>query len=182
MIKSFLQGFRTANLIKKTIKAKNYYDHIDELPVYNFFKIRKGEYQYLYKDEKLRDGQYPEALFKMVFREMYFQFKELDNTFLRELATLEDYKSKIARTKMYENASEKAKHFRWKNEYNTLAKKVEKEVVKELDLDDFTDTIERTFNNPVGSLDVFKVSTSKAFNNYNRAVKQIKNSSRGNTK
>jgi len=160
MINEFIKGFRKGISIAKSAKKKNYYEHIDEVPVYNFFKIANGKYQYLYKDKKDYDSDYPKELFRIVFTNMYFQFRKLDNTYLRDKAKLEIYWSRWI----------SGGEYRWKNEFNTLANKIETEVKKELNLDDFTDFIERTFNNSVGSLDVYKVSTSKAFNNYHRAV------------
>jgi hypothetical protein len=170
MIKEFIQGFKKGRQITNAVKAKNYYDHVEDIPVYNFFKVAKGEYQYLYKDSKDYDKPYPEELFKIVFNRMYFQFKKLDNTYLRQKAQLEVYWSKWIVEKNY----------RWKNEFNTLKNKLEKEVKKELDIDDFTDYIERTFDQPVGSLDIYKVSVSKAFNNYHRAIEHNKKKQNAN--
>ena len=160
----FIKGWKEGRLITKTIKEKKYYTHIEDLPVYNFFKIKSGKYEYLWKYEKDRDKPYPKGLFLSILQEMYFQFPKLDNTYLRNLADLADYESKWIRTK----------NFRWKNEMNTLKKKIEDTKSTELNLDDFTDYIEHTFKNPVGSLDVYKVSTSKAFNNYYKAIEKNK--------
>jgi len=167
MIKEFLQGFMAARKIHKEVNVKNYYTHIDDLPVYNFFKIAKGEYHYLFKNESDYNKPFSEDLFKYTFSEMYFQFKKLDNSFLRDKAYLAVYWSKWVVEKNY----------RWKNEYNTLNAKLTKNIQKELDINDFTDYIEMTFKQPVGSIDVHKVSTSKAFNNFNRAQEYNKKNS-----
>jgi len=175
MILRLIKGFSNSNFraglkkgleTSKAIKAKNYYTNIDELPIYNFFKVSKGNYEYLYKDSKDYDKPYQKELFQYIFTNMYFQFRKLDNTYLRNKAQLEIYWSKWIIEKNY----------RWKNEFNTLKNKIETEVKSELNIDDFTDYIERTFNQPVGSIDVHKVSTSKAFNNYNRAKEHNKKS------
>lgn len=164
MIHALIRGFMDGNLIGKTIKYGKYYTNIEELPVYNFFKLMKGHFEYLWINEKDYSRKYPKGFFLSILQEMYFQFPNLDNSNLRDKATLEDYRSKFIRTNDY----------RWKNEYNTLAKKLETEVVEQLNLDDFTDTIEHAFNNPIGSIDTKKVSTLKAFNNYYRAIKKHK--------
>lgn len=170
MIKEFIYGLRKGIQLSRAAKQKNYYENIEDIPVYNFFKASKGEYQYLYKNVKDYDKPYQEELFKIILSEMYFQFKKLDNTHLRKKAELELYWSKWIIEKNY----------RWKNEFNTLKNKLDKEVRKELDIDDFTDYIERTFNQPVGSLDVYKVSASKAFNNYHRALEYNKKQNANN--
>lgn len=160
MIKALIRGWIEGRLIAKTIKQKKYYTHIDDMPVYNFAKIMKGEYNYLWISENNRRNKYPKTLFQAVFGEMYFQFKYLDNTNLRNKATIAEYKYKFAATN----------NFRWKNQANTLIAKLEKEVVSDFDLNNFTDYIEQTFKQPIGSIDVNKISTSKAFNNYHRAI------------
>ena len=164
MIKALIQGYREANLIKKTIKEKKYYEHVDELPIFNFAQIMKGKYDYLWKKESDRDKKYPKGLFLYTFQEMYYQFKYLDNSNLRDKGTLADYESKFKRTNDY----------RWKNEFNTLEAKLNKIKHTPFDIDEFTDYIEHTFKNPVGSIDVYKTSTSKVFNNYYKASKHNK--------
>lgn len=164
MIKSLIDGYREGMLINKTLKEKKYYESIEDLPIYNFFKIKKGEYKYLWKSEKDYEKKFPLSLFQKVFFDMHFQFKKMDNTYLRDLATLEDYRSKYVRTGL----------MRWKNEFNTLESKIKKTEYVDPNIDDFTNYIERVFNNPVGSLDVHKVSTSKAFSNYHIANEKMK--------
>jgi len=161
MIKIFFKAWKEGRLINKTIKEKKYYTHIDDLPVYNFANIMKGEYEYLWMDYRERHKKYPKGLFQAIFSEMYFQFKYLDNTDLRNRAAIAEYKYKFAATN----------NFRWKNQANTLIAKLEKEITTDFDLNDFTDYIEQTFSNPVGSIDVHRISTSKAFNNYHKAIK-----------
>ena len=166
MIKAFIHGWKEGRLIKKTQKYGKYYTHISELPVYNFFKIKDGHFEYLWINEKDYERPYSKYLFMAIFQEMWYQFPNLDNRYLRDKVTLTDYESKYLRTCSA----------RWKNEYNTLKAKIEEEEKnhKNLLLDDFTDSIEHAFKHPVGSMDTKKVSTLKAFNNYYRALKQNK--------
>jgi len=164
MIRAFITGWLEGRLIKKTLKEQRYYTNIDELPIFNFFKIKNGLYEYLWRHEKDRGKKYPKGLFLQVFQDMYFQFKKLDNTYLRNLADLADYESKYARTGLS----------RWKNEYNTLKAKIERTKPKDLNMDDFTDYIEHSLGHHVGSIDVHRTSISKAFNNYFRALEKNK--------
>lgn len=159
-MRSYIKGIRESRLIKKTVKEKKYYEYLDELPVLNFFKIKNGNYKYLWKNELDREKKHPIGLFLYTFQQMYYQFPRLDNEYLRDMATLADYQSKYIRTK----------NMRWKNEYNTLKKKIDNTKPVDLNIDDFTDYIEHTFSNPIGSIDITRVSTSKAFNNYYKAI------------
>jgi len=131
MIKAVFNAYLEMRLINKTEKQKKYYKSIEDLPIYNFFKLKKGEYQYLWKSEKDYNKKYPKTLFSQVFFEMYFQFPKLDNTYLRDMSTLEDYRSKYVRTGLS----------RWKNEFNTLEAKIKKTEYKETTLDEFTNHI-----------------------------------------
>lgn len=145
------------------LKFRKYYTHIDYLPLFNFAEIMKGNFNYLYV--KNVNKKYPKIAFVRIFQEMNFQFKHLDNKHLRQLADLADFESKYVRTK----------NKRWLNEYNTLKKKIEKKKSKPFDLNNFTDYIERTYNLVPGSIDVHKISTSKAFQSYQKAIKHNKN-------
>jgi len=173
MIKDLVRAWKEGRLITKTVKEKKYFDHIDDLPVYNFAKLMKSELRYLWKNEKYMDKKYPRGLFLIVFQEMHYQFKYLNNKYLRNKAALAEYKSKFCRTKNY----------RWKNEMNTLQAKMDKEAKnsKEFDLNDFVDYIEQTLSTPLGSINVREMSTSRAFNLYNKAINKNKASQNGNS-
>ncbi len=142
-------------------KFRKFYTHIDYLPLFNFAEIMKGNFEYLYHNPKYR---VPKIYFANIFQEMNYQFKKIDNTFLRQKADLADYYSKYVRTN----------NKRWLNEYNTLKKKIEKKDKKPFDLNDFTDYIERTYKLTPGAIDVHKISTSKAFDSYQKAIKHNK--------
>jgi hypothetical protein len=138
------------------LKYRQIYIHIDELPVKNYFKIRKGHLNYLYI--KNTNRKFPVAAFLSIFNNMSYQFKHLDNSYLRAKADLSDYKSKYARTN----------NKRWLNEYNTLKNKIDNWPVNELELNEFTEYIELNFKQPIGSFDV-NMSTSRAFSAFHKA-------------
>ena len=144
------------------LKFRKHYTHIDYLPLFNFAEIMKGKFEYLYITRKYK--RVPKVVFARIFQEMNFQFKELDNKHLRQLADLADYKSKYVRT------GDK----RWLNEYNTLNSKIKKKKNKAFNLDEFTEYIERTYNLAPGAIDVKKISTAKAFQSYQKAIKHNK--------
>ena len=149
--------------IKKYVK---YYTHIDYLPIENFAEILKGKFEYLFVGKKRR---VPRIYFIRIFEEMNFQFKKLDNTHLRQLADLADYESKYVRTN----------NKRWLNEYNTLAAKIKSKKSEPFDLNNFTQYIEMSLKQPVGSFDI-KMSTSRAFLAYQTAIETNKKASHAN--
>lgn len=140
-------------------KFRKYYTHIDYLPLFNFAEILKGKFEYLY--HKPKNKRAPRIYFAQIFNEMNFQFHHIDNSYLRNKADLADYYSKYIRTA----------NKRWLNEYNTLKKKIDDTKRVPFNLDRFTDYIEQTFNFAPGSINVKKISTSKVFDNYQRAIK-----------
>ena len=148
------------------LKYRKYYKHIDYLPLFNFAEIMKGNFNYLYI--KKQDRKYPKVAFAKIFEAMNFQFKYLDNKGLRQRADLADYEHK------YLTADNKKDKNRWLNEYNTLKNKINKKKNRPFDLNAFTDYIEHTFKFAPGSIDPKKISTSKAFMNYQKAIEHNK--------
>lgn len=144
------------------LKYRRYYTHIDYLPLFNFSEIMKGKFEYLYEGKK--NKRVPKVAFAKIFEEMNYQFKTLDNSHLRDLADLADYEYKIV------EANDKRTKSRWQNEWYVLQKKIENKKRNKFDLSEFTDYIEQTFNFAPGSIDVHKISTAKAFNNYQKAI------------
>ena len=155
---SFWKTIRELIFIWYVKKFRKFYTHIDYLPLFNFAEIMKGKFEYMY--HKPENKRAPKIYFANLFAEMNFQFRNLDNSHLRDKADLADYYSKYVRTN----------NKRWLNEYNTLKKKINEKVKGKFNLDAFTDYIEHTFNFAPGSIDTKKISTSKAFSNYQKAI------------
>ena len=140
-----------------------YYKHIDRLPVYNWFKISKGELQYLYKYKiKYIPTFFPELVLKMVY-----QFEKLDLTLLRKKA---EYQVLLSMAARQQNKSLKFNADIMAKEIDNIEKKLSQ---NDVSLDGFLDYIELTFNN-IGSLDPKKLSTSRAFSLYHKAVERNK--------
>ena len=165
------------NEFKKISLAKRYgyYDNINELPVFNWFEISKGNYQFLHKNKKIKT--YP-RFFKRVHEQMLYQFDNLDNSRLRKYAELAYMKS------LYEIT----KNVRYLNMYNTQLAEFEKEQKKskkEHKINDITTFIEEIFES-IGVIDIYKISTARYFSLYNRAIKKIeaqqKSVKNGNTR
>jgi len=70
-----------------------YYTSIDNLPVYNWFKISKGEFKYLYKVNL----SYIPNFFGHVIVNMVYQFDYLDLSLLRKKAEFQVLKSMAVR-------------------------------------------------------------------------------------
>lgn len=155
-------GFAAMNEIKKAAAKGGYYEHIDKLPLRNFFKIKKGEYKYLWiKDD---DKPFNKYLFMGVFQQMHFQFNHLDNEYLRAKLLAAEYESKYVRSV---NQQDKV---RWINNWKTQQKIVDNWKVSDIEIDDFTDYIERAYGLAPGVIDIDKISTSKGFNNFHKAI------------
>jgi hypothetical protein len=159
-------------------KSKNYYTHIDSLPIYNWFQIKEAmDMKYLYFDYENKDS-YPEYFYN-IFAAMVFQFEKLDVT-LFELMALE---------KIYE-----AKYLTEKTPiYNIMAKqtriKIDKknkdaEEAKGQTLNEFLNYIELSLAMQVGSIKPKEMSTSRAYSLFNQAVEinKEKNKTHGTAK
>lgn len=160
------KGYDAMNDIKKAAAKGGFYLHIDELPLRNFFKIKKGEYQYLW----IKDIEKPfnKFLFMGIFQQMHFQFNHLDNEYLRAKAAAAEYESKYIRA---EKQSDKV---RWLNNWTTQQKVVDNWKVSDMEIDDFTDYIEQAYGSAPGSIDIDKISTSKGFNSFHKAIEMVK--------
>lgn len=143
-------------------KRKGYYKHIDYLPIYNWFKLSEN-LGYLHKKY---NKEYP-IFFKRIYEAMFYQFETIDNSKLRQFAELKYLKSLYATTK----------NVRYLNIHNTkeaafIAK--QKKEMKKQSLNDLVTFVEE-HNKAIGSIDVFKMSTSRFFNLYNRTIEKVKN-------
>ena len=144
-------------------KYRPHYTHIEYLPLFHFAEIAKGKLKYLYHKPKNR--KVPRVYFANILENMHYQFTILDNEHLRKKADLADYKSRYVRAKS------KVEKSKWLNKYNTLNKELQDVVEKKtfFNLDEFTDYIEQALNITPGSIDVHKISTAKAFMNYQQS-------------
>jgi len=137
-------------------KFRKIYTDINEFPLYNFSKCLKGEFEYLYKK---KHKKYSKIYFQKKFQDLVFQLKYVDNEYIRMQADAVDYYAKWIRTG----------NKRWKNEFNTIKKQIEKYDKGKFDLTDFVYYIERTFKHAPGSIDPKKISTAYAFKLFNEA-------------
>lgn len=144
-------------------KRIGYYTHIDFLPVYNWFKILNGKYEYLYKKQGKKE--YPE-FFKNIPLEMLFQFEKLDMTYFEQI-------QKLAYLKALYVTSKKPDFL---NKARALQKQLENDKklnTKQPSLNEMLNYIEET-NKNIGSIDVHKISTQRFFSLYNRAIEKNK--------
>lgn len=144
-------------------RGKLYYKTIHKLPVWNWFKIQKGELNYLWKDETKK---HIPNFFYQVVQNMMYEFEYLDLTLARKKALATVYKSMAARLK------NKSIEFNAK----VIEKEIENEIKKLNDsdstgIDGFLDFIELTFNN-IGGLNPYNISTARAFSLFNKAKKR----------
>jgi len=147
-------------------KLFGYYKSIDTIPIYNWFEVTKGNYVYLYKR---RINIHPEY-FKLIYNDLFFQLEHIDTSYFEKI-------HKIAYLRALYVLTKKPQHL---NNSNFLMAELnnKKEVInKPAKLNELVNYIEETFKN-IGSIDVHKMSTSRFFSLYYRAID--KNKSNGN--
>ena len=139
-----------------------YYKHLDVLPVYNWFKIMGGDYTYLYKR---RIKKVPE-IFKEFASELFWQMEKVEMGYFDDVLKLAYLKSLWVTEKKPQFLNQaRALEYRI-NESN----KKKSEPAK---LNDMLNFIEETFHQE-GQIDPKKISTSRFYSLYNRAIEKIK--------
>ena len=146
-------------------KLFGYFNHIDNLPIYNWFKLYEGDYTYLYKR---RISQTPH-LFKDVYANLFFQLEKVDMRHFEDVHKLAYLRSLYATTK-------RPQFLNQANSLESTLKKKDKKS-KPLKLNDMLNYIEETFSN-VGQIDPKKTSTSRFFSLYHRAIDKNKKESK----
>lgn len=157
--------------VGKKIKTKiisklkfTYYNDIDFLPIYNYFKIQEGDLSFLYKN-KYRNTFVPD-FFAKIKEDLIFQFENLDLSFFNKYVNFILTNSAAVRTK------NKNLEFHAKQLYNELINEIEKNKEK-IKLNEFIDYIELSFES-IGKINPNKMSTARAFSLYWRAVDKNK--------
>lgn len=161
---AMLKGMKKESDLVKYAKKHGYHIHIDTLPIYNWFKCSEGDLSYLHK--KKMDG-YP-RFFVRVLNEMVFQSEQRDNSIERDKA-----KARYLESLFLTTGDPK-----YSNMYRSLDAKIKKDKEQQTHknkskLNDLVNVIEETFSD-IGSIDVHKMTTSRFFSLYNRAVDKIK--------
>jgi hypothetical protein len=143
-------------------KVIGYYKHIDYLPIYNWDKLSNGEFNYLYK---FRIKATP-RFFKRWYVELFYQFEKIEMSGFEDMLKLAYLKSLYVTTKQ-------AKYL---NMARSLEKRIKsKPKTKPQKLNDMVNFVEETFSS-IGSINVHKMSTSRFYSLYYRAIKKIKDS------
>jgi hypothetical protein len=139
-----------------------YYKHLDTLPAYNWFKIMDGDYTYLYKR---RINKTPEV-FKDFASELFWQMEKVEMGYFDDTLKLAYLKSLWVTTKRPQ----------FLNQARSLEHKIKQSNSKESkpqNLNDMLNYIEETFNQ-VGQIDPKKISTSRFYALFNRAIETVK--------
>ena len=152
-------------------KLFGYYNHIDILPIYNWFKLLEGDYTYLYKK---RIAQTPH-LFQDLYRMLFFQMEKVEMGYFENVHRLAYLKSLYVTTKkpQFLNQARSLEH-RMKEQNKKGGSKPK--------LNDMLNYIEKTFSKE-GTLDPKKISTSRFYSLYHMAIeKNRKDANRLNKK
>lgn len=148
-----------------SLKARRigYYTNIDFLPVYNWFQIMNGKFEFLYKKQKTT--KYPE-FFKNIPLQMLFQFEKLDTEYFEKNHKLAYLRALFVLTK----------NVQFLNKYRVLKNELENDKkieTKVAGLNDMLNVIEEG-NKAIGQIDVHKMSTSRFFSLYYSTIEKNK--------
>lgn len=141
-----------------------YYTSIKQLPIVNWFDLQENKFDALYKKRLFKRVPF---FFHNIATEMYFEFEKVNMELIYEKRDIAIMASMAAREK------NKAKEFNSRTMNNALLKKMAKQNKDNLTLNAMIDYIELTFES-IGSLDVYKLTTSRAFSLYNQAIEKNK--------
>jgi len=152
------------NILDRIIKALPiYYTSINSLPLSRWFELKDNKFEALYKVNWFK---HVPLFFYEISVNMLFEFEQLDCSLLRKRADMVVLNSIAART------NNKAVKF----QADILKKEIENSQNKEskdITLNQFINYIEETFNS-IGTINPDKMSTSRAFSLYNRAIEKNK--------
>lgn len=156
-------------------KIFGYYKSVDKLPIYNWIQSLKGDYKYLYK----RRIKSTPRFFERWHMQLFFQLEKVDMGYFNDLLKLKYLQSLYVTTKniKYYNMANfhKAAMDDKKKKRNQLKSKSES-------LNDMVTLIEETMQG-IGQIDVYKISTSRFYSLYYRAIEKRKEINRhGNNK
>jgi len=151
-------------LIRFQNRRQKVFKTLDTLPLWNWFKIQETEsLSYLYESETMHGKEYP-AKFEAYYFDMFYSFEKMDLTIL-ELTAKKAYFESIWATN---------KDARARSEALALQKQIDEETkriagAKKTTLNEFVNYIELTFKS-IGSIDVKKINTQRAYSLYMAAV------------
>lgn len=162
-VKAYISGLKAAfRELFLIIYAKvfGYYKNIDKLPIYNWNKLANGDYSYIYK----RRIKGTPRFFKRLHLELFYQFEKVEMSGFDDILKLAYLRS------LYVTTGQS----RFLNKANFLEAKINsKPEGKPPKLNDMLNVIEETFKS-IGQIDIYKMSTSRFYSLYYRAIEKIK--------
>jgi len=141
-----------------------YYTNVNRISLYNWFKVLEKDLSYLYK---LRIFKRVPRFFYKISYDMMFQFDNIDTTYIQKQANIALLRSLAARN------NDKSIQFQADVMANELKQKFEKNTKKDSSLNSFIDYIELTFES-IGMINPYKMSASRAFSLYHKAIDKNK--------
>ncbi len=160
-LRALKAGFKEFSLITYA-KIAGYYKHIDYLPIYNWDKLSNGEFNYLYKFKIKPTPRF----FKRWYVELFYQFEKIEMSGFEDMLKLAYLKSLYVTTKQ-------AKYL---NMARSLEKRIkDKPKSKPQKLNDMVNFIEESGVIRY-EINVHKMSTSRFYSLYYRAIKKTKDS------
>lgn len=141
-------------------KMFGYYKNIDILPVYNWFKLMEGQYKYLYKKQIKQTPKF----FVRLYSELFFQFDVV------EMRSFDDILKLAYLFSLYETTENP----KFLNQANSLKYQMtNRKKTEPMKLNEMINRIEEQFDS-IGKIDVHKMSTSRFFSLYYKAINKMK--------
>ena len=147
-----------------------YYTSIEYIPIYNWYQIELGKFEYLFKNKK---GKVP-AFFSQIIEDMFYQFEIVDMTAIAKRHKLA-YLMSLFVTSGRIDFLNKARHLKAEIERDS------QKIVKNSTLNERVNFIEASFNS-IGSIDVKKMSASRFYSLYHMAIKKAEKLENANNK
>lgn len=158
-IKTTYKAYRTIRRTTKVVDSELYYKDLNEIPLFNWWKCSKGEYEYMWKEKQ----KWVPIFFPKVFNQMYYQLDYIDLDELR----------KLVKANLYDNRYLSTKNIKWKRKADTVRAEVEllmSNVTGGTKLNDMIKFVQRALNLSF-YLDSTKISAGYFFNLYAEAKK-----------
>lgn len=154
-----LKGAFKEILLVTYAKIFGYYKSVHKLPIHNWDEALKGDYSYLYK----RRIKNTPRFFERLQMHLFFQLEKVNM----------DYFNDILKLKYLQSLHITTKNAKYLNQANSLkaAMKKKKKPVKTETLNGMVTIIEEMFND-IGKINIFKISTSRFYSLYYRAIEK----------
>jgi hypothetical protein len=137
------------------------YKRLDKIPIFNWFEVLEGRYEYIYKRPIKR---YP-AIFGEYYLGMFYQMDKIDAEYFRKIHKLAYLRSLYATTSQI-------RFFNQANFLEAEIKKMVENVGKGQTLNEMLNIIEEAYNS-LGTIDKHKMDAARFYSLYYKACDKL---------